>query len=229
MVSAKITSCPELKTWLIAIGLTTEFRDDILELFQTVKMLCNDSQQPNGHLNQFIRNHQNEIYPSDREKLERANQSLTKILQKLVHAHKNITVLQRIKNMSISDQELCWRSSEDGRKDSNNHQDLNFSNLSEGDSSVFDDSLPPRSVSIPGDESGFVSLPVPTKENSPGTKPHKGFFKRVNKLATKFGFAQNGTNKSAPTSPSAKRRSVGGNGEIIVQVKINVSSKKAKI
>ena len=223
MVSAKITSCPELKTWLIAIGLTTEFRDDILELFQTVKILCDDSRQPNGHLNQFIRNHQSEIYPSDREKLERANQSLTKILLKLDRAHKNITVLQRIKNMSISDQELCWRSSEDGRKDSNNHQDLNSSNLSEGDSSVFDDSLPPRSVSIPGDESGFVSLPVnSTKENSPGTtKPQKGFFKRVNKLATKFGFAQNGTNKSAPTSPSAKRRSVGGNGEIIVQVKIS--------
>ena len=45
LISTKITNCPELSSWLIAIGLTKEFREDVLELFQTVEQLRYDSQQ----------------------------------------------------------------------------------------------------------------------------------------------------------------------------------------
>ena len=45
LVSTQITNCPELSTWLLAIGLTDQFRTDILGLFHTVEMLRKDSQE----------------------------------------------------------------------------------------------------------------------------------------------------------------------------------------
>ena len=93
LVSAKITTCPELHTWLVAIGVTAEFRADILELFHTVEMLLEENNEAeNGiSLAKFMREHPPCL--SDREKLTRANHSLLRIRNKLAHTHKNITIL----------------------------------------------------------------------------------------------------------------------------------------